>query len=46
MAEDVTTPIGIGVHGAKRLPSVDVDSFNIEMKDGAGFSAIAPAGAR
>lgn len=38
MAEEVvTTPIGIGVHGAKRLPSVDVDTFNIEIKDGDGF---------
>jgi hypothetical protein len=27
---------GIGKHGAARLPSVDVDSFNIE-KDGGGF---------
>ena len=37
MAEDITTPIGIGVHGARRLPSVDVDTFNIEIKDGDGF---------
>ena len=35
--EVVTTPIGIGVHGAKRLPSVEVDTFNIEIKDGDGF---------
>lgn len=37
MAEDVTTSTGIARHGAARLPSVDVDSFNIEMKDDEGF---------
>jgi ROK family protein len=39
MAEDVLTtiPTGIAHHGASRLPSVDVDSFNIEMKDEEGF---------
>jgi hypothetical protein len=29
MAEDVITSTGIAGHGASRLPSVDVDSFNI-----------------
>lgn len=36
MAEDITTT-GIARHGATRLPSVDVDSFNIEIKDDDGF---------
>ena len=37
MAEDVITTTGIAGHGATRLPSVDVDSFNIELKDDEGF---------
>jgi predicted NBD/HSP70 family sugar kinase len=37
MAEDLLTTSGIGRHGATRLPSVDVDSFNIELKDDDGF---------
>jgi len=37
MAEDVITTTGIAHHGAARLPSVDVDSFNIELKDDDGF---------
>jgi predicted NBD/HSP70 family sugar kinase len=37
MAEDITTTTGIARHGATRLPSVEVDSFNIEMKDEEGF---------
>src|SRR5215475_9247823 len=37
MAEDVITTTGIAHHGAARLPSVDVDSFNIELKDDEGF---------
>jgi hypothetical protein len=37
MAEDVITTTGIAHHGAGRLPSVDVDSFNIELKDDEGF---------
>ncbi len=39
MATDelVKTTTGIAHHGAERLPSVDVDSFNIEMKDEEGF---------
>jgi hypothetical protein len=37
MAEDTLTSSGIGRHGATRLPSVDVDSFNIELKDDEGF---------
>lgn len=39
MAEDIvmTTTTGIAAHGAARLPSVDIDSFNIELKDEEGF---------
>jgi len=37
MAEDTGTTTGIARHGASRLPSVDVDSFNIELKDDDGF---------
>jgi ROK family len=36
MAEDTLTT-GIARHGAARLPSVDVDSFNVELKDESGF---------
>ena len=35
MADDVV--VGIGRHGASRLPSVEVDSYNIEVKDENGF---------
>ncbi|AHY55918.1 ROK family protein [Bradyrhizobium japonicum] len=39
MATDelVKTTTGIAAHGAARLPSVEIDSFNIEMKDEDGF---------
>jgi hypothetical protein len=37
MAEDVITTTGIAHHGAARLPSVEVDSFNLELKDDEGF---------
>jgi len=37
MAEDLVNTTGIAGHGAGRLPSVDVDSFNIELKDDEGF---------
>jgi predicted NBD/HSP70 family sugar kinase len=37
MAEDTITTTGIARHGATRLPSVNVDSFNIELKDDDGF---------
>jgi hypothetical protein len=35
--EQVLTTTGIAHHGASRLPSVDVDSFNLELKDDEGF---------
>jgi hypothetical protein len=31
----IATPLG--VHGATRLPAVDVDSYNLELKDDEGF---------
>src|SRR4051794_25768885 len=37
MADDTLTSTGIGRHGATRLPSVEVDSFNVELKDDEGF---------
>ena len=37
MAEDNVTTVGIGRHGATRLPAVDVDSYNVELKDDDGF---------
>jgi hypothetical protein len=38
MAEDVaTTSTGIAHHGATRLPAVEIDSFNLELKDEEGF---------
>src|ERR1700709_1820760 len=37
MAEDTITTTGIARHGATRLPSVEVDSFNVEIKDDEGF---------
>ena len=35
--DELVKTTGIAHHGAERLPSVDVDSFNIEMKDDDGF---------
>jgi hypothetical protein len=37
MAEDIATTTGIATHGASRLPSVEIDSFNVELKDEDGF---------
>src|SRR5215212_7915200 len=37
MAEDSVVTTGIARHGASRLPSVEVDSFNVELKDDDGF---------
>src|SRR3981081_3863837 len=37
MAEDIVTTTGIARHGGPRLPWVDVDSYNIELKDDDGF---------
>lgn len=35
--DELVKATGIAHHGASRLPSVDVDSFNIELKDEDGF---------
>jgi hypothetical protein len=37
MAEETATTTGIARHGATRLPSVEIDSFNVELKDDDGF---------
>src|SRR6267154_6156343 len=37
MTDIVTAPASLGVHGASRLPAVDVDSYNLELKDDEGF---------
>jgi hypothetical protein len=34
---DQTTLPAVAAHGARRLPSVDVDSYNLELKDNEGF---------
>src|SRR5262245_47818700 len=36
MAEATTVP-AVAAHGADRLPSVEVDSYNVEIKDNEGF---------
>ncbi|OKO86204.1 glucokinase [Bradyrhizobium sp. NAS80.1] len=35
--DELVKTTGIARHGAERLPSVEVDSFNVEMKDEDGF---------
>jgi predicted NBD/HSP70 family sugar kinase len=37
MSEEIVITTGIAGHGGSRLPSVEVDSFNIELKDDDGF---------
>lgn len=37
MADEIVTTTGIAAHGAGRLPSVEVVTFNIELKDDEGF---------
>ena len=37
MADQTTTLPTVAAHGATRLPSVDVDSYNVELKDDEGF---------
>ncbi len=37
MADQSTTLPNVATHGARRLPSVDVDSYNVEVKDDEGF---------
>jgi predicted NBD/HSP70 family sugar kinase len=37
MSEEIVLTTGIAGHGAARLPSVEVDTFNIELRDDDGF---------
>jgi predicted NBD/HSP70 family sugar kinase len=37
MADDNNTVPALGAHGAAKLPAVEVDSYNIELKDDDGF---------
>ena len=37
MSDQTTTLPTVAAHGAARLPSVDVDSYNVELKDDEGF---------
>jgi hypothetical protein len=37
LADETITTTGITVHGASRLPWVEIDSFNLELKDDNGF---------
>src|SRR6266446_3403406 len=37
MADETITTTGIAAHGASRLPSVEIDSFNVELKDEDGY---------
>ncbi len=37
MSEQITTRPAIAAHGAKRLPSVDLLSYNVEIEDDEGF---------
>jgi predicted NBD/HSP70 family sugar kinase len=37
MKDETTLVVGVATHGATRLPGVDVDSYNVELKDDEGF---------
>ncbi len=37
MAGDDKTAPGLGAHGSSRLPAVEIDSYNLEIKDDDGF---------
>jgi sugar (pentulose or hexulose) kinase len=37
MKDETTLVVAVATHGATRLPSVDVDSYNVELKDDEGF---------
>jgi hypothetical protein len=37
MAVEAVATVGIGKHGSARLPSVDIDDYNLELKDEDGF---------
>src|SRR5215813_6310403 len=37
MSEQTTARPALGAHGSPHLPAVEVDSYNVEMKDDEGF---------
>jgi predicted NBD/HSP70 family sugar kinase len=37
MKDETTLVVAVAAHGATRLPGVDVDSYNVELKDDEGF---------
>jgi predicted NBD/HSP70 family sugar kinase len=37
MKDETTLVVAVATHGATRLPDVDVDSYNVELKDDEGF---------
>jgi hypothetical protein len=37
MSDPTNVPSGLAPHGASRLPTVDIESYNIELKDDEGF---------
>ena len=45
MIEPTTLP-AVAAHGSRRLPSVEVDSYNVQLKDNEDSQAIARVEAR
>ena len=37
MTDQKTATLGVATHGAARLPSVEVESYNVELKDDEGL---------
>jgi hypothetical protein len=37
MTDQITASPTVPAHGATRLPAVEVDSYNVEIKDDEGF---------
>src|SRR3979409_81891 len=37
MKDETTVVLAVATHGATRLPAVDVESYNVELKDDEGF---------
>ena len=37
MPADIPVQPGVAAHGASRLPAVEVESYNVELKDDEGF---------
>jgi hypothetical protein len=46
MPDDTSTLPMIAAHGADRLQAVQIDGYNVELKDDEGSSAIVPVRAR